>query len=261
MIERADTTLACALAPSPNFGERRDGRRPDMIVLHYTGMPSAEGALKWLCADVSQVSCHYFVFEDGRICQLVAEGARAWHAGLSSWAGESDINSCSIGIEMAYPGPPDGVDFSCAPDFPDAQMQAVAALCRDIIARNGIPAQRILAHSDVAPGRKIDPGDRFGWAWLARQGVGLSIDERPEPGEAVFAIGSAGDAVRALQRGLATFGYDLVPNGIYDEATRRVVTALQRHFRQERVDGLVDHSTLYVLQWLLATVSSIVAGR
>ena len=259
MIQHPDTMLDCALAPSPNFGPRRDGKKADMLILHYTGMPTADGALEWLCSEESQVSCHYFIFEDGRICQLVAEADRAWHAGVSCWAGETDINSCSIGIEIAYPGPPDGGDFSQAPEFPAAQMKAAATLCADIAARNGIAAHRVLAHSDVAPQRKIDPGDRFDWAVLWRDHIGLWIEDRPEPGDILFAAGSAGEDVRSVQRALGLFGYDLPESGIFDDATTQVVTALQRHYRQERVDGCVDRATLYVLEALLQRVRGIVA--
>src|SRR5579862_2905534 len=152
MSRRAFPSESCVVAdvmPSPNFGERKDGRRPDMILLHYTGMPAAAEALERLRMPASQVSAHYFVFEDGRIIQMVQESRRAWHAGQSSWAGETDLNSCSIGIEIANPGHDHGY-----PDFPTRQIAAVTALCRSIQTRNTIPAVRVVAHSDVAPARK-----------------------------------------------------------------------------------------------------------
>ncbi len=148
--------------PSPNHDERAAGKPVDILLLHYTGMRSAEGALKWLTDPASRVSSHYFVDEDGRVAAMVAEGRRAWHAGKSFWAGETDINSRSIGIEIANPGH----EFGYRP-FPGAQTEAVIALCRDILARHPIPPERVLAHSDVAPLRKHDPGELFPWARLA----------------------------------------------------------------------------------------------
>jgi len=144
-----DSALATLWVPSPNNEARVGGRSPDMLILHYTGMESAEAALDWLTREESKVSCHYLVDEEGRIAQMVAEGARAWHAGQSLWAGETDLNSCSIGIEIHNPGH----DFDY-PDFPEMQMCAVEALCLDILGRHAIPPDRVLAHSDIAPGRK-----------------------------------------------------------------------------------------------------------
>ena len=153
--------LVAEVLPSPNFGERKDGRRPDMIVLHYTGMLTATAALEHLRTAASQVSAHYFVFEDGRVVQMVPESKRAWHAGAAVWAGETDINSCSIGIEIANPGHDYGY-----PDFPKRQIAAVTALCRGILTRNTIPPESVLGHSDVAPARKQDPGEKFPWRTL-----------------------------------------------------------------------------------------------
>ena len=171
MTLKADSSLVTLYCPSPNIGPRKEGRDPDLLLLHYTGMESAEGALAWLTTPQSKVSCHYLVDEDGRITQMVAEEMRAWHAGHAHWAGEDDINSCSIGIEIHNPGHEFGY-----PDFPDAQMQALEALCLDILARHDIPLQRVLAHSDVSPGRKSDPGEKFDWQRLAREGLALCPD-------------------------------------------------------------------------------------
>ena len=145
MSGRAFPSESCVVAdvmPSPNFGERKDGRRPDMIVLHYTGMLDAAEALERLRTPASQVSAHYFVFEDGRVVQMVQESKRAWHAGVALWAGETDINSCSIGIEIANPGHEFGYR-----DFPKRQIAAVTALCRGILTRNTIVPARVLGHS------------------------------------------------------------------------------------------------------------------
>jgi len=245
-----DSSVVAEVMASPNHGERSD-RRPDMILLHYTGMPDADAALALLCApggiQGSNVSAHYFVFEDGRIVQMVPESRRAWHAGKSQWAGETDINSCSIGVEIANPGHDHGY-----PDFPARQIAAVTTLCRSIQTRNGIAPVRVLAHSDVAPARKQDPGEKFPWRTLYDSGVGHWV--KPAPimnfGQAL-APGSQGDAVVALQKSLHEYGYGIEANGDYDSNTLEVVTAFQRHFRPERVDGHADPSTRSTLQELL----------
>ena len=237
--------------PSPNHGERRDGRAPDMIILHYTGMPTAAGALDWLTRPESEVSCHYFVFEDGGIAQLVPESARAWHAGKSSWKGETDINSASLGIEIANPGHPGGL-----PDFPVAQIEAVVALCRDILGRHRIAAERVLAHSDVAPVRKIDPGEKFPWPELAAAGIGHWVEPAPIRGGRFFGQGDSGAPVEALQAMLALYGYDIPVSGGYCARSHGVVEAFQRHFRPERVDGIADVSTIDTLHRLLRSLPS-----
>src|ERR1700677_2325881 len=197
-----DSCVVADVLPSPNHGERRDGRRPDMIVLHYTGMPDPESALELLRARGSDVSAHYFVFEDGRIIQMVQESRRAWHAGRAYWAGEIDINSCSIGIEIANPGH----DHSY-PDFPKRQIAAVTTLCRSIQTRNTIPAARVLAHSDVAPSRKIDPGEKFPWRTLHDSGVGHWVKPVPIMNFGhVLSPGNRGETVAAFQKLLAEYG-------------------------------------------------------
>jgi N-acetylmuramoyl-L-alanine amidase len=246
-IFQPDSSVVADVVPSPTYDERKDGRAPDLILLHYTGMQNAQEALERLCSPESKVSSHYFVFEDGRIVQSVQESRRAWHAGVSYWAGETDINSSSIGIEIANPGH----DFGY-PNFPTRQIAAVIALCRGIIARRGIQLERVLAHSDVAPSRKQDPGEKFPWRLLADSSVGQWVtpsrlsDKGPS-----FALGHQGDDVRSLQSALADFGYGVPVSGNFDEATRDVVTAFQRHFRPARVDGVADRSTLRTLHKLL----------
>lgn len=244
-----DSCVVAEIMPSPNHGERSGSRQPDMIVLHYTGMPDAESALALLCAAGSNVSAHYFVFEDGRIVQMVPESRRAWHAGKSEWAGETDINSCSIGIEIANPGHDHGY-----PDFSKRQIAAVTALCRSIQTRNTISPVRVLAHSDVAPARKQDPGEKFTWRTLYESGVGHWV--KPSPimnfGQ-ILEPGSRGDAVIALQKSLLEYGYGVGISGEYDSTTFEVVTAFQRHFRPERIDGIADPSTRSTLQELLAS--------
>jgi N-acetylmuramoyl-L-alanine amidase len=244
----ADSSVVTDVRPSPNHNERAGGRRPDMILLHYTGMPDAEAALERLCAPESQVSAHYLVFEDGRILQLVPESRRAWHAGISFWAGETDINSCSIGIEIVNPGHDYGY-----PDFPTRQIAAVTTLCRGIQTRHAVPPIRVLAHSDVAPARKQDPGEKFPWRTLYESGVGHWVKPAPiiEAG-AVYALGDRGDAIAAMQHSLGKYGYGVAVTGTYDSATHDAVTAFQRHFRPERVDGVSDQSTRDTLEDLLA---------
>lgn len=242
---------AARVLPSPNHGERRDGRAPDTLILHYTGMPTADGALDWLTRPESEVSCHYFVFEDGGIVQLVPESARAWHAGRSFWKGETDLNSASLGIEIANPGHPGGL-----PDFPAAQIDAVMALCRDILARRRIAAERVLAHSDIAPVRKIDPGEKFPWATLAAEGIGHWVEPAPIGGGRFFGQGDSGPPVEALQAMLALYGYDIPVSGEYCARTHGVVEAFQRHFRPERVDGIADVSTIDTLHRLLRGLPS-----
>jgi N-acetylmuramoyl-L-alanine amidase len=244
----ADSSVVAEVRPSPNHGEREAGRRPDMIVLHYTGMPDAEAALERLCTPGTEVSAHYVVFEDGRIAQLVQESRRAWHAGKSFWAGETDINSCSIGIEIANPGHEYGY-----PDFPKRQIAAVTALCRSIQTRNTVLPVRVLAHSDIAPARKQDPGEKFPWRTLYDSGVGhLVKPARISEGGALLALGDRGDGVAAMQDSLGKYGYGVAVTGTYDSATHDAVAAFQRHFRPERIDGISDESTRTTLQELLA---------
>jgi N-acetylmuramoyl-L-alanine amidase len=219
-----------------------------MILLHYTGMPEADAALERLCSPESKVSTHYFVYEDGRVVQCVPEALRAWHAGDSGWAGAADINSCSIGVEIANPGHSHGY-----PNFPRRQIAAVIALCRGIIARRAIRPDRIVGHSDVAPMRKQDPGEKFPWRLLHESGVGLWVKPvRIAAGGHVVQEGQTGEVVRLLQTKLADYGYALAPDGAFGEVTRRVVEAFQRHYRPERIDGIADDSTRETLARLLA---------
>jgi N-acetylmuramoyl-L-alanine amidase len=250
LIAKADTALVDALAASPNVGARRNGERPSILLLHYTGVATMAKAVDWLTRAGSGVSCHYGIDEVGRIVQMVPEALRAWHAGEALWAGESDINSASIGIEIHNPGH----DWGYA-DFPEAQLAAVEALCLDIVARHGIRPERVLAHSDVAPTRKKDPGEKFPWVRLARAGVGHWVAPVPviaaEPG---LGVGVAGPLVAEVQLMLRRYGYGIEPTGVVDARTELVVTAFQRHFRPERVDGRIDQSTIDTLERLIAAL-------
>ena len=160
---------------SPNFNERRGGARPSLILLHYTGMESAGAALARLCDPVAEVSAHYMVYEDGRVVQMVDEAHRAWHAGVSQWGDIVDVNSHSIGIEMVNPGHEFGYRA-----FPQVQVTAVKVLCRGIMARWDIGAEGVLGHSDVAPGRKVDPGELFPWDELEVERLAFTVRQPPE---------------------------------------------------------------------------------
>ena len=241
---------------SPNFGPRLDGVPVDSLILHYTGMPSGESAEAWLCDTASSVSSHYIVHEDGRVVQMVRETDRAWHAGQSFWRGCRDMNSCSIGVEIVNPGHDGGL-----PHFADIQIEGVIALCRNVIERNGIAPERVLAHSDVAPGRKVDPGERFPGAALADAGVGHFVAPASVQGGRFLAAGDRGEPVEALQSMLALYGYNVEINAVFDDQTRRVVEAFQRHFRQSRVDGVADRSTIETLHRLLSTLPAGLATR
>lgn len=233
------------MRPAPNIDERVGGPA-DMLLIHYTGVVEAEKALKWLCMEASKVSCHYFVFEDGRVVQSVPEEKRAWHAGVSSWQGIEDNNSRAIGIEISNPGH----EFGYVP-FNDVQMDSVIALCKDICRRNAIQAHRVIGHSDVAPSRKQDPGELFPWNKLHEQGIGHWVPEAPMRDGRFLQMGEEGQPVEALQSMFALYGYGLEVTGVFDQKTQDVVTAFQRHWRQSKVDGVADTSTIETLHALL----------
>jgi N-acetylmuramoyl-L-alanine amidase len=216
--------------PSPNFGDRPVGTDVDMLILHYTGMKTAAESLARLCNPQAAVSAHYLIDEDGALYRLVDESRRAWHAGVSHWAGESDINSCSIGIELQNPGHEFGYRT-----FPDAQITAVTDLCADILSRHTISNERILGHSDVAPSRKEDPGELFDWRRLAEAGIGrlptapATVDELDD---------------QQARASLTAIGYD--PGAPLAD----VLTAFQRHYRQTRIDGQLDAETAGLIRAL-----------
>ncbi len=212
---------------SPNFQARPDGAVIDMLVIHYTGMQSAQAALERLCDPAAEVSAHYLIDEAGEVFPLVDEGNRAWHAGVSNWRGKSDVNSRSIGIELVNPGH----EFGYRP-FPAAQMAALADLAQGILKRWPIPARNVIGHSDVAPRRKQDPGELFDWYWLAERGIGLW----PRPGQK--RVGE----VTAL---LADYGYDVAD-------PKAALVAFQRHFRPLSCDGVADAESLALLNGLMA---------
>ena len=245
-------TLTLIDRPTPNFDERH--APPDMIILHYTGMETGEAALERLCDPEARVSAHYLVEEDGRVFRLAPEERRCWHAGVSHWRGEENLNGVSIGIEIVNPGHEWGYRA-----FPDVQIQSVIELVGHIRERWTVPNDRILGHSDVAPARKEDPGELFPWKRLAEAGHGLWFEPAMERIAALgppLKPGDEGIGVVVMQSALKRLGYGLEQTGVYDEATRITVTAFQRHWRQDRVDGIADGETRARLVGLLQLASA-----
>ncbi|MEM6711072.1 MAG: N-acetylmuramoyl-L-alanine amidase [Pseudomonadota bacterium] len=237
-----------AVVPSANFNGR-DGAPVDILLLHYTGMRDDEAAVRWLADPRSEVSCHYVVHEDGRIIAMVDEEERAWHAGQGSWKGITDINARSVGIEICNPGHNHGYR-----SFPDVQIDAVINLSKAIIARHDIAAEHVLAHSDIAPNRKEDPGELFPWDRLYAEGVGHYVQPAPSEDGRFMGVGDQGEPVAALQNMLKLYGYDVETHGTFDQATQAVVRAFQRHFRPARIDGVADSSTVSTLHHLLSAL-------
>jgi N-acetylmuramoyl-L-alanine amidase len=218
--------------PSPNQDERAAGLSPDLLVLHYTGMRTAAEALARLCDPAAKVSAHYTVDEDGTIYAHVPEERRAWHAGVSFWAGVNNVNGCSLGIELVNPGHEFGYRA-----FADAQIEALIDLIADIRARHPIAAHRVVGHSDVAPARKQDPGELFPWKQLADYGIGLW----PET--------SARHLRGGVAEALALFGYGTPP--LVDWPLAKTIAAFQRRFRPAQMTGVWDHECGRLLESLL----------
>ena len=229
---------------SPNWDERPKGAQIDTVILHYTGMKSGLGALERLCDPVAAVSAHYLVEEDGRTFQLVAEEKRAWHAGVSCWQGRDNINHSSIGIELVNPGH----EFGYRP-FPDVQIQALLALLDDIRQRHpAVPQGRYLGHSDIAPGRKIDPGPLFPWRRLAENGFGVFSDKYTGDETVVLRKGDVGKAVKNLNKQLGIVGYYGCECDSIGVGTEDALRAFQAHWRPEAVNGALDMGTAIALQ-------------
>ena len=229
------TALPIVDLPSSNHDER--GCPVDTLILHYTGMKTAQDAIDRLRDPASQVSAHYLVDEDATVFRLVQEHRRAWHAGVSHWRGHAALNGRSIGVEIVNPGHQWGYR-----DFPVLQLAAVCDLCLSILVRHHIPSRNVVAHSDVAPDRKEDPGERFDWRALAQNGVGLWPDDAPDLGT----TGAIRDAVtlRPVRAALAEIGYRVAAEGSLDPALSGVLRAFQRHWRPEAVTGQADDGTL-----------------
>jgi N-acetylmuramoyl-L-alanine amidase len=222
--------------PSPNFNART--LPVSMLVLHYTGMENGTVALERLIDPEAQVSAHYMVEEDGQIVQLVDETSRAWHAGVAEWNGITDVNSASIGIEIVN----GGHDFGL-PDFPDAQINALIPLCKRLVATYDIQPRNIVGHSDVAPDRKEDPGEKFPWSGLAAAGLGLWPGEGNGDRRLLFGPGDRDRGVTLLQRALAGIGYAVQLDGVMTDSMVSVVKAFQRRYRADQIDGFVDMET------------------
>lgn len=222
--------------PSPNQDERPAGTPIDMLILHYTGMKSAQEAIDRLRDPVAHVSSHYVVDEDGAVLCLVPETRRAFHAGVSYWRGHTGLNGRSIGIEVVNPGHEWGYR-----DFPALQMAAVCDLCLGILSRQPIPARNVVAHSDVAPDRKEDPGEKFDWRGLAENGVGLWPDRVPDLGTGLAVHDAA--ALRDVRHALGEIGYSVAAEGPFDPALATVLRAFQRHWRPEAITGEADAGT------------------
>lgn len=208
--------------PSPNFGERRGGQRPELVVIHYTAMESCAAALARLCDPLAEVSAHYVIDMDGRVLSLVAEEARAWHAGAGSWAGREDVNSRSIGVELVNPG---------AEPFPEPQMKALEALLADVLDRWSLPPQAVIGHSDLAPERKGDPGPRFDWRRLALQGLSV-WPEAGMPGDFAVDLARFGYAEAAPEALLTAFRLRFRPwaRGTLDATDRALAADLARRY-------------------------------
>lgn len=237
------TELHIIDSPSPNFDERinLDGsaQAVDILMMHYTGMKSGAEALERMCDSATKVSAHYMVEEDGRIFQLVDEDKRAWHAGVASWRGDTNINARSIGIEIVNLGHEWGYK-----EFPEAQIESVINLSKHILSRHTIPARNVIGHSDVAPTRKQDPGERFPWQRLAVEGLGLW----PNKATSVSAI-VVNDSIEKLKR----YGY-----GVSDDSSKEemiaTIEAFQRHFRQSDVNGMWDSECDSILEALVGHI-------
>lgn len=233
---------------SPNFNDRK--LPISMLVLHYTGMYSAEAAYERLCDPSAEVSAHYMVREDGKVDTLVADEKRAWHAGVGSWNGITDVNSASIGIEIVNCGHNVPLADGTLPPYPDVQILSVIKLCKEIIARHDIQPRNIVGHSDIAPERKEDPGEHFPWAGLAAAGVGLWPGDLPDDDRVLFEPGDRDRGISILQRGLADLGYGISVSGQLDDQTQAIIRALQRRYRPARIDGVIDMQVLEVIKRL-----------
>ncbi|KCZ55390.1 hypothetical protein HY29_12705 [Hyphomonas beringensis] len=229
---------------SPNFNARRQAL--DMLVLHYTGMETGEAALQRMCDPAAEVSAHYMVWEDGRITQLVEEDQRAWHAGVSFWQDDDDLNSRSIGIEIVNGGHDVPLPDGRLPPYPDPQIAAVIALSKDILSRHIIRPSRIVGHSDIAPARKIDPGEHFPWAQLAAEGIGYwpALPAMSGRDGGSLLPGDTGKHVERLQDTLKGIGYELAVDGIYSDETASIVRAFQRRWLPMRLTGHAGAGTL-----------------
>ena len=214
-------------------------------------METGAAALERMCDGAAKVSAHYMVEEDGRIFQMVDEDKRAWHAGVSEWRGETNINSASIGIEIVNGGHDCPQKDGTLPPYPVVQINALTPLCKAIMSRHTIGAEGVVGHSDIAPERKQDPGEHFPWAGLSAAGIGRFPLEIEPDRRVLFSAGSRDRGVAIVQRGLAEIGYSARVTGVMDEDTRLVVAAFQRRYRPAQIDGLVDMETMAIVRWIV----------
>jgi N-acetylmuramoyl-L-alanine amidase len=233
---------------SPNFNDRK--LPISILVLHYTGMESGAAARDRLCDPAAEVSAHWLVHEDGTIESLVSEEKRAWHAGVGSWNGITDVNSASIGIEIVNGGHNVLLEDGSLPPYPDAQILAVIKLAKEIIVRHDIKPNNVVGHSDIAPDRKEDPGEHFPWAGLSAAGVGYWPGESSNDMRVLFEPSDRDRGISIIQRGLADLGYGASVTGTLDEPTQAIIRAIQRRYRPSKIDGTIDMSFMEILKRL-----------
>ena len=230
---------------SPNFDHRL--HKINMIVIHYTGMKSCDDALIHLCNKNTKVSAHYLIDEIGKIYQLVDDNFRAWHAGVSIWDGITDINSCSIGIELVNPGHEFGYKT-----FEEQQMLSIEYLLEELLFKYGISLKNVVGHSDVAPLRKCDPGELFEWERLAKKNLAIWPQKHSKNILPYLNLGKSSDGVSELQKKLSIIGYGIKIDGNFGPCTELVVRAFQRRYRKKRIDGCLDNETGSILESLLS---------
>lgn len=242
---------------SRNFNDRK--LPITMVVLHYTGMETADCARERLCDPQAEVSAHWLVTEAGEVESLVDEDKRAWHAGVGSWNGISDVNSASIGIEIVNGGHNVLTADGKLPAYPDVQILAVIKLCKEIVARHNIRPANIVGHSDIAPDRKEDPGEHFPWAGLAAAGIGHWPSDLTKDERIVFEAGDRDRGISIIQRGLADLGYGVSVTGCLDDQTQAVIRAVQRRYRPSKINGVIDMQILDVLKRLSLLARAVAA--
>nr|HIL74870.1 N-acetylmuramoyl-L-alanine amidase [Rhodospirillales bacterium] len=221
--------------PSPNYNDRPPGTEIDILVFHYTGMPKPAQALERMCDPDVKVSAHYLIDKDGQLFQLISEEKRAWHAGISSWRNNYNINDRSIGIELANPGHEFGYQ-----KFPTRQIDTLIEIAKDIIKRHPVPARNIIGHSDIAPARKKDPGEFFDWHKLALKGIGYWPESLKT--ENINQI-NASNFKLALQK----YGYDTTD-------LPATILAFQRHFLPTRCNSQPDQEMFKMLEILISNI-------
>ena len=224
--------------PSPNYNERPADAAIDTVILHYTGMVSAEAALERMCSEEAEVSAHFMIDEDGTLYQLVDPGKRAWHAGISVWQGRQNLNHSSIGIELVNPGHEFGYRM-----FPESQLQSLMDLLRFLSETYAIPRERYIGHSDVAPLRKSDPGELFPWKKFADAGFGVFPKKGHSDQTIINKTGDNGPEIKMLNKQLGIIGYDEFDRDVFGDQTAQTIRAFQAHWRPEGVHGNLDAGT------------------